>query len=192
MFALLRAVLLALAVLFPLAVPAHGWGHHRRAAVASYYYAAPVGYYYGPAAAYPVIYSQPAPVVAAPVYAPASPPVYAVPTPAPAISLPAPTAPPPLMPPAAGVKESRSSYQQTQSYYLASTIAVASSTVPVAFWNRSNRDVWVWIAGERRWIRQGRGLTLDLPREFTWQVEGRDSQRVRVPNSRAGQQVVIP
>lgn len=189
MFALLRPAVVALLLLLGPAAPAFGWGH-RRAAVASYYYSgyysAPVGYYFGPAV--PMIYSQP--IAVAPVATvPAVPPVYAVPTPAPAISAPTPAPPPVTMPPAAGVTESRSSYLRTPSYYAGP--ASADGTVPVTFWNRSSRDLWVQISGEWRLVRQNRGVTLDLPRGFLWQVQGQTAQHERVPPERSEMQIVI-
>ena len=107
--------------------------------------------------------------------------------------MPAPAAPLPPMPPAAGVNESRSSsYPVTRSYYLAPAIAVISNTVPVAFWNRSSRDTWVWISGEWRWLQQGRGLTLDLPRELTGGSRPPQSRQERVAGNQSTWEIDIP
>lgn len=179
MFAFWRATILALlVVLFPLAASARGWGHRRSAVTSYYYYPMPATYYYAPSV--PVIYAPPAPAI----IAPASPPVYAVPSPAPALSAP-PTAAPPT--PAPGVTESRSSSGETP----AASPAPAAGLVTVAFWNRSDRDEWVRIAGEWRFLRQGRGLTLDLPRDFAWQVQGRNTQQERIPTEKSALQIAI-
>ncbi len=186
-----RAAVIGSVVLLSLSGPAFGWGHHRRGTVSSYYYGAPAGYYYVPAAA-PVVYPQYAPVTAVPATPAVSTPVYAVPSPAPAISTPAPSAPPPATMPPAGVTESRSSYPAARSsYYRAPTTAATAGLVPVAFWNRSGQDLWVQIAGQWRLLGQNRGLTLDLPRGFTWQVQGRTAQQEQVPEDRGSMRIVI-
>jgi hypothetical protein len=174
---LLRGVVIA-AVLAASAGPAQAWG--RRAQTTAYYYPASV-------ICVPVYPSAGvmAPVPYLPALAPASSaPVYATPTPAPPQGTLPGTAPVPPgpMPPAGtpGVRESSSYYD--------AYAATATSSLPAAregranllnerssvgFWNSTPRDMVLRVNGAAYRLTAGKGMTLDLPRRFTWQIDER-------------------
>jgi len=88
-----------------------------------------------------------------------------------------------------GVREAR--------YY--DTYAVASSTAnkspgdhcSVGFWNLTNRDISVKVAGRNHVVPSRKNLTLELERQFAWQVEGRNAETAQVPDAESGLEIVI-
>jgi hypothetical protein len=174
---------LVVALVLALPLTAAAWGHRPRTTAAYYYYP-----YAVPAP--PAVFAQPAPVVAVPapvvpapaVSAPA--PVFAVPAPAPAC----PTLPPmPSAAPVPGVNESRSNYTPA----VTTSAKLANGAVRVSFWNHSTQDLTLRIDGETRSLGRGRGLTLELPRQFVWQIDGREAETERVPASEPGVEILI-
>jgi hypothetical protein len=67
----------------------------------------------------------------------------------------------------------------------------ASAICRVGFWNLTGRDVSVTIEGKVVSIQKNRTLTLDLPSQFTWQVEGRPQHVERLADGKANHEVVI-
>ncbi len=112
----------------------------------------------------------------------------ATPVPAPASQDPARPASPP-MPPASEPRESQSYYDA----YAASQTgtAAATGTCSVGFWNSTARPVTVRVAGQVQFIQPGRGVTLELPRTFTWQLDDRQPQPARALADQAGLDIVI-
>lgn len=174
----LRGVGIAVALL-ALAAPAHGWG--RRAQTTAYYYPASL-------VCVPVY---PTAGVIAPPYLPPMPPagaapVYATPTPAPPEGIP-PAAPGPMPP--AGSTPGTPGVRESTSYYDAygATATNPPSPLPhsregrgillerssVGFWNSTPRDMFLRVDGLAYRLAAGKGLTLDLPRRFTWQIDER-------------------
>lgn len=195
MSALSRGVATALLLALPCTAGANG--HLRSSVSSSYYYYPPAvsSYYYYPVPlavmpAVPAVYAAPvavpAPVAPAPVYA-APPPAYA--PPAPACPSPAPLEPP--MPPARPAPAVSESPSQARAPAVTTTAAKPSPIVQVSFWNYSNQDVTLRVDGQARILARGRGLTLDMPREFVWQVNDRTEETERVPAEKPGVQIVI-
>lgn len=182
MSAALRVLAFVVVLLAPAAASAFG---HRARAVSS------ASYYYYPT---PWVVPEPMPVYwAAPVFAepapctPAAAPLnYAVPTPAPATTTPPLVAPP--APPSTAPKPAVSETPATRTSYYAGP---AGDTVTVSFWNYSDRDQILSVAGERRLLPRGKGVALDVPREFTWQGDGRGVQQERVPDGKTGLEIVL-
>ncbi len=131
---------------------------------------------------------------------------YALPSPAP------PSAQPIQPTPGPKVIESRSTgndapakpepgaVRDYEAFYLAPEVVPAvgkagEDSWPVSFWNLSGRSVSLHVVaqvGKRTYtLERGRQLTLDLPRQFQWQVEKRDPVSMEVPNGRAGMEIVI-
>jgi hypothetical protein len=184
-----------------------GFGGRPRYAV-TYYYPAPVVWPPG----IPVVVSQPAPVVLAPSWPVCPPaiapvprgPVYARPMPAPPSQPPTmrepplapqlpPVAPmPPVQPPApsAAVMESRP-------YFDLYPVDARGGEKPLAdrcsvgFWNVTDRELGFKVDGQPRTLARGKSLTLELGRQFTWQIEGRDAQIQRVAPENVGLDIVI-
>jgi len=67
----------------------------------------------------------------------------------------------------------------------------APDRVAVGFWNLSDRDVTVLVAGQNHTIQRGRSLKVEVPREFTWQVAGREPETRRVPAADGGLEIVL-
>jgi hypothetical protein len=173
---------LALVILLLGAMPADAnwWRSNRTSAY----------YYYRPAAV-----AYPAPVAAAPVYpsVPYSPavavaPQVAVPTPIPTptpycppAATPVPTAPiyaPATPAPPSEIPSTQKAPEVQESRFLSLTANAANSGLcTITFWNWSGRDQTLRIDGQTRLLPSGKGLTLDLPRQFVWQV---GSQQARV------------
>lgn len=61
----------------------------------------------------------------------------------------------------------------------------------VGFWNLSGRDVVLTIDGKAMKLAKDRAVTLDLDREFVWQVEGQPQHVERVLPTLATHEVVI-
>jgi len=182
MTATIRGLALALVLLCPLGAEANGF-RSRPVATSYYYYPS----YYYPSYYYPSYYPAYVPayapvVMPTPGFVPAPAPVYATPTPAPPCPPPAATPSPAVTPPPA-VRESQSNYP--------TTARSVSTTAKVSFWNYSGRDVKLRVDGETRTIAAGRGLTLELPRDFVWQVDERTPETERVPSREPALEIVI-
>ncbi len=177
-------VALALMLSLPLDASAHFlWASRSAQTVACYYVV-------------PVVCVVPArPLGIAPPVPATMPLLLATPTPA----GPSSTAEPPLAPggkssapPAPGqpgIREAR--------YYDTYAVAPSTSSKPsgdhcsVGFWNLTNRDISVKVAGRNHVVPSRKNLTLDLERQFAWQVEGRNAETAQVPDSESGLEIVI-
>jgi hypothetical protein len=171
-------------VIAPMTAAAFGLRPHAAVTAAYYYYPVPVF-------AVPAV----APVYVAPAAGcvpPAGPATFAVPSPAPPATSPPPYGTPspatPAGAPKPGVSESSSS---STAYYAGPTGAADPSVCTVAFWNRSDRDVTLLVDGQRWRLPRSKGLTLDLPRAFAWQTDGRDTHQEQVPADSPGMEIVI-
>jgi hypothetical protein len=69
--------------------------------------------------------------------------------------------------------------------------AVAADGCPVCFWNLSEKEVVVEVAGRKRTLARGGKLNLQLPREFVWQANDHESRTEHVAADQAGLEIVI-
>jgi hypothetical protein len=172
----------SLALILVIAVEAQGRGFGR-APAASYSY-------YPPAVVLVPVQPLYSPLVCLPAGPQVPPRIYATPTPAPPLGQPQgkPATPPPAPPP--GVKESRSFFD---AYALAGPAGqpVNGLRCQVGFWNNTEQDLVVTVDGQARTLVRGKGVTLELPRSFVWQVDGREPRSERVPAEQAGLEIVI-
>ena len=186
MMLFVRGAALAGLLVALLAAPAFGW--HRR--TASYYYSG----YYAPVAGGVSYYQfvpnynlQPAVVwvPCAPGTAGATLPtrvsIYAPPTPAP----PSQTVEPPLG------KPDQSPGPPISEWRAGSATPAAKGRYAVGFWNVSSRDVLLTVAGQTRLLPRNRSITLELEREFIWQVDQQAARQERVAAERNGMEIVI-
>ena len=172
--------LISILVLALLPMPASANWFRSRTTVAYYYYPMPVAVYQPvwPVATPAVITVEPPAVVpqriyAQPVPAPASPPRIQ----------PVPSATPP------GVKESSSFYD---AYAVVSEKRGSSGDrCSIGFWNTTGRNMTLRVQGQGHLLAAGKGLTLELPRRFTWQVDDRPVETVEVPARDSALDVVI-
>jgi hypothetical protein len=167
-----------------LPAPAHfGFLFRPRPAVA-YYYPVPVA----------EICVQPA-VICIPVIV-SNPPTwpFAQPLPAPAST----GKEPPLAEPSKSAEAAslRSPMQQSK-YFDEYTVApLAGKQSPtkqcsVSFWNLAPQELVLKVGEQSVTLARGRSVTLDLDRQFTWVIEGREAQSRRVAANDAGLEIVI-
>ncbi len=104
---------------------------------------------------------------------------WALPTPAPPSGTEAP------LPKQRGVPEILESRAPAAADSLRSSDSTSGSC-NVGFWNVTGRDVSLTVGGTTRSLPKNRALTLSLPRQFQWQIEGRPPHQESVP---AGQNV---
>jgi hypothetical protein len=64
-------------------------------------------------------------------------------------------------------------------------------TCKVGFWNLSGRDMAIRVNGTSRSVPRDRAVILDLSREFVWRIEGREPERVVVPEGKSAHEVVL-
>lgn len=201
MATLARGVAVAVILSFPVVVEGHGFGLLRPRTTVAYYYPAPVAYV--PVLAYPVCIPPPLPV-----YPPAPLPsapgrTYAQPTPAPPSAGPS-TAEPPLAEPLAPAKPSPAppsparGFGESTSFYDAYSLASPMLAKPagercrVDFWNLTDRDLVLRVdGGPAQVLPRGKNAPMTTGREFTWQVEGRETQTARIEDGEAALQIVI-
>jgi hypothetical protein len=113
--------------------------------------------------------------------------IYATPTPAPPLG--STTTPPATTPPPA-VKESRN-------YFDAYAVAgregqpIDGQRCRVGFWNNTGRDLVLRIDGKSWTMTTNQGMTLDLRREFVWQVDNREPRQEKVAADQSGMEIVI-
>lgn len=169
-----RAMALCVVVLFLTGTPAQafGWRWSRVS------YAAPVICYDVPVYVMPI---QCVPIAGMPQR------MFAVPTPAPATQ----TKEPPLgAPPKISDSYSYERYYGPVATEAAST-APAKDKCRVGFWNVSGRAVTLTISGRVYSLPRNKSLTLELNREFLWNIDGRATQIERVADAEATHEIVI-
>lgn len=108
-------------------------------------------------------------------------------------STPSVVAPPQLDTPTgkkAGVLETRS-YYDAYPVVARAAEANAGKRFAVGFWNLSDRDAEVKVEGQARLIPRGQKWTVELPREFRWEITGRGQNRETVPENEAGLEIVL-
>src|SRR6266404_2737995 len=190
MSGLARGAAVAVIVSFPLVAQGHGLGLLRPRTTVAYYYPAPV--HYVPVLAYPVCIPLPQPVYPPTPQRSALGSTYAQPTPAPPSARPS-TAEPPLAEPLAPAKPSpappsrSSGFGESTSFYDAYSVASQDTTRPagerckVDFWNLSDRDLVLRIdGGPMQVLPRGKSVPVATGRQFTWHLEGRETQTTRV------------
>ncbi len=109
----------------------------------------------------------------------------AVPTPAPPSALPK-----VQMPPARETKSPAPVVSEVRSMPSAPA-ALARDRCRVGFWNLSGKDVTLVIDGQARALPRDRALTLELPREFAWQVDQQPARTEHVAEGKSAHEVVI-
>ncbi len=67
----------------------------------------------------------------------------------------------------------------------------ATQRCSVAFWNLTDRPLTLTIDGQSKVIERSRSTTLDLPRQFVWQIDNRERQVETIPPSESALEVVI-
>jgi hypothetical protein len=172
--------------LLELAVPASahfGFLFRPRPAVA-YYYAVPVAEFCvtPPVIWVPVSVDNP----------PARP--YAQPQPAPAST----GKEPPLAEPGQSPKpEPKRPQVQLSNYYDSYAVAPSgekqspTKLCSVSFWNLADHGLVLKVGEQRVTLARGRSVTFDLDRQFTWLIEGRETQTSQVAAKDAGLEIVI-
>jgi hypothetical protein len=97
--------------------------------------------------------------------------------------------------PKAGVniQESRKTDEKFyDSYFLAGAArAPAAGVCAVTFWNLSGQGLTLRVDGRPRALAAGQSVRLDLKRDFSWDVAGRDPVRQQVPERESGVEIVI-
>lgn len=169
------AALCGLMLILPVPAQANGWLFRPRPTSA---------YYYPPATWAPaIVYWAPPPACCGGGAAPGVR-LYATPQAAPA-SAPATVEPPVSKPETSGSTPNRANYEPP----LQGT--TLQGTCTVTFRNRSAREVTLQIGDITRSLPAGRGLTLDLPRQFTWNEVGRAPVTEQIPASRPALEIAI-
>jgi hypothetical protein len=153
----------------------------------SYYYAVPV---------IPTpLYVTPAPVVCVPVVMPrpVAQPQAAPPSTEREPPLIEPTRPVPQSSakPANGPQQHRSRYFDTYAVAPSATTRPNSPRCSVSFWNLSSRDLVLKVGTQSLTLACGRSATLDLEREFTWKIDGREAESGRVAANESALEIII-
>jgi hypothetical protein len=61
----------------------------------------------------------------------------------------------------------------------------------VGFWNLTDRNLTVSVAGQAHPIPRGKILKLEVGRQFVWRVEGHEPQNEIVPMENSGVEIVL-
>ena len=75
--------------------------------------------------------------------------------------------------------------------FVPGTMPLAKDRCRVGFWNLSGREVTLMIEGKSWTLAKDRAVTLDLERQFSWQIEGRSQHAERVSDGQASHEIVI-
>ncbi|HKB38283.1 MAG TPA: hypothetical protein VKD72_17690 [Gemmataceae bacterium] len=111
----------------------------------------------------------------------------AVPSPAPPSAVPDLPAPPP----GTSALKQGTPYYDLYSGPTPLATPPASGRCSVAFWNLTGRALTLRVAGQERMLPPGRSLTLELPREFGWNVVGREAEAARIPTGHTTAEILI-
>jgi hypothetical protein len=68
---------------------------------------------------------------------------------------------------------------------------LAKDRCRVGFWNLAGRDVTVVVDGKAFRLAKDRSITMDLERQFAWQIEGQPLHVERLPETALSHEVVI-
>lgn len=68
---------------------------------------------------------------------------------------------------------------------------LAKNRVRVGFWNLAGRDVSLTVDGKTYSLAKDRAVTLDLERQFAWQIAGQPLHVERLPEAQTSHEVVI-
>jgi hypothetical protein len=145
-----------------------------------------VPYVHVPVLCQPAVFAGPGPILARPVPAPPS----AGPVGAPERLHPPASTPALPATPQPGVRESREYFD----LYFDSPRGGDKPNpdrATVGFWNVTDRDLSVKIGAETKVLLRGKSLTLELPRQFVWQVEGRAQRAETIPAENGALEIVI-
>jgi hypothetical protein len=201
---LAQGTALAVVLSLPLVAWGHGFGLVHSPITVAYYYPAPVQYVPVVAySAYPACWEPPLPVYI-PAPQPSGPiPTYAPPTASPPSAGPSTPEPPLAVPPApaqpSAAPPGRSSgFGESTSFYDAYSVASPTMAIPggerftVDFWNLTARDLVLRIeGGPPQVLPRGKNVPVAVPRQFTWQVQGRETQTGSVDRGESALQIVI-
>ncbi len=201
----------SLATLLSLAIPWTAWGNdcsYRTKSVVFFYYpvavaCVPITYNCGAipyAPYYPVQTQQPPLANQAPMSGLTAPPrrTYAQPTAAPPSTTPAPltdavpptkSAPPP--PPRTPAVTDTGSYYDTYVRALHNSERREGSRPTAEFWNLTERDLTIKVDGQRHVVARQKSLLVEVPRQFIWQIEGRDPQKEQIATGESALELVI-
>jgi hypothetical protein len=86
---------------------------------------------------------------------------------------------------------------ESHSYYDSYVVAQQSGArsngerCTVGFWNLTDRDVNARINGQARTLPRGKNVPIEVPREFVWQLEGREAQVERIAAGESALTIVI-
>lgn len=95
------------------------------------------------------------------------------------------------------VRESRSaqpgpvSPKYYDSYYVAGAAGNPTESCSVAFWNLANQPLQLRIAGQTHTVPHQQAVTLNLPRQFQWQVDQREPEPVQMAQDQSAMEIVI-
>jgi hypothetical protein len=182
-----------LALMFSLASPsaAHfGILVHPRP-VAAYYYAVPAPTYFGPVVCVPITVPN---VAVRPLAQPQAAPPSQSPEPPsaePRLKPKEPPSSPPTPPPSKPGEPRVSNYFDTYSVSPKDSTRTPGDRCSVSFWNLSGKELTLKIGEQRIPLGSGRHATLDLDRQFTWQIEGRSSESGKVDSTNSALEIII-
>jgi len=138
-----------------------------------------------------VRYYLPGPVVWMPVVQPMTLPVFAAPVSRPAV-VNVPLAVPSAAPPSeANALKLATSYYDLYSGATRPGVPLPDGRCSVAFWNLTGRPITLRASGQERVLPTGRSVTLELPREFAWNVVGREAEAARIPAGHTTAEILI-
>jgi hypothetical protein len=86
---------------------------------------------------------------------------------------------------------------ESQSYYDAYPVPArerspaTANRAEVSFWNLTDRDLSLRVDGQTRLLPRGRNVPMTLPREFTWQLDGREPKPETLGRDDAALEIVI-
>jgi glyoxylate utilization-related uncharacterized protein len=86
---------------------------------------------------------------------------------------------------------------ETRAYFDVYPVAPGGGDKPagdrcsVGFWNVTGGDLTLKVDGQAHTLARGKSLTLELGRQFTWQVENRDVQAEKLAADKVGLEIVI-
>jgi hypothetical protein len=104
-----------------------------------------------------------------------------------------PDAPPTPAPPSSNAKTASERPVIITTRGLATDAAGTAAKVrlKIGFWNLTGRDITLTVAGQVRTLAKNRAVTLELEREFSWQIDRLPAHLERVPEGQAVHEVVI-
>lgn len=89
------------------------------------------------------------------------------------------------------VVDEGTSYFDTYAVASRSPTRAVGDRFTAGFWNLTDHDISIKVDGQTHALTRGKNLSVDVGKQFVWQVEGRDPQKEQIATGESAIEIVI-